>query len=1603
MKQFFSLFLSVFLCLVSYLSANAQTTVIMPGSGTEIITEFSGTLLDPGGTGDYGNSITSTVVIAPSGACSVAITFLSFNTENGFDYVRIYDGEDATGELLGEFDDITLPNDGDPITSTLPAMTIVFTSDGSVVRPGFEATWDSQSGSTDATFIASDENPPANYPVVFMPATMGSASYLWDFGDGTTSSEEMPSHSFAVGTYTVELTVTNCSGETGSFNLSITTQQDPEITLTPNSFELSLNPGESQTEQVNIRNDGNGDLIYTIEGATIYTPGGVSVLSLINDVNASRYTKTLNAINFFFEDYTLEEIETTSPAALEAALAGKSCLLIAEQTVSDAATFSAFAPVLQTFVEEGGRVIFTGAANGEYIFSTGLFSGTGSNNTVTGVADVLLPDDPLLTGFTGVYSAQVTSYLYDITNTDVVRVLESGDLDLICYRNIGDGAAIFIGHNYNFSNDDNKLVIANAVEQSVSFDWVSVTSEGGVLTSGESTTFDVIFDTEGFCGGTYTLDLLVNTNDPDEPQIIIPCTLTITGTPSLGFLQSNFDFGTIQQFDTETQTLSLTNNGTAEVVITDIISADPAFLLNDTAFVVPGCGGRIDIEFTFAPLDIATHTTSLTIVSSAGTFGNIFATGTSVGAPITTVTPDPIQVTINVGEATTQQLVLSNSGLGPLTFDIDEPDAFWLDISNGSGTVESFNEQNVSLVFDATTLLGGIYETVVVIHTNDPVQPTITIPVTMTVVGIPQLVTNTFSLDFGNVVIGNTPELTLTISNPGTDDLIISGIASTDPAFTSDVLVDTLDPGETITVTITFTPTAIQSYIAALTIENNAGPIGISLNGVGQGAPIAASAPASFNVSLEEPETNTQSLNLTNAANAQGILSYAVASGNVLVINHGSLAANYANLLDALEQYASAANISTLDVTVPDPAELTEALLGKQLLIIPPADFVASNALTVLAPVMQAFANAGGTVLMFGSTCCLPNTGLLAGFWNFNLAGSPVNVLDDSTIMTDDLTTGYVPAPETNIWIINNPDYISLVEGPFAGSGSVLGYRPQGSGKVVFLGYNFQEIDVQMGQTLGNILDFGAQLPAWLSVSPLSGSINIGDDENIAFTFSTADLPTGTYIYNLSLSTNDPFNPVIVVPCTLNVIALPDANFSVNTNITCTGEVSFTDLSLNVPNEWLWNFGDGTTSNAQNPTHTYTVPGEYTVSLNACNDVGCNEVLEFDFIDFNPNGYFCDTLILAASSEILSTECGSMLYDSGGPSGDYVNNENSVIHVDAAGAQSISLYILELVLETCCDRVFVYDGPDTSSPILVTLDGTLLPTDPIVSTSDQMTIQFTTDGSVVRSGFKMYWECTVIDAPPVPNYVFNIESECEGVVNFNDNSTIFPSEWQWDFGDGTTSTEENPTHEYAQSGTYQVSLVACNIAGCSEAITQTVSLPNVLTINFNISPNDTVPVGTPVFFQDVTPGVVSRVWTYGDGIVFFNNATAIHAYNTAGVYDMSLQVTNADGCQKTKGRTIWVGDFPIGTDSPAAGIVAYEISPNPSANGLFQVSYNLVRSAPVSFRVYDLLGKEVLHKEQDAQGVEGQTLLDLSSHTKGLYWLNFSADGQMITKKIVVQ
>ncbi len=150
--------------------------------------------------------------------------------------------------------------------------------------------------------------------------------------------------------------------------------------------------------------------------------------------------------------------------------------------------------------------------------------------------------------------------------------------------------------------------------------------------------------------------------------------------------------------------------------------------------------------------------------------------------------------------------------------------------------------------------------------------------------------------------------------------------------------------------------------------------------------------------------------------------------------------------------------------------------------------------------------------------------------------------------------------------------------------------------------------------------------------------------------------------------------------------------------------------------------------------------------------------------------------------------------------------------------------------------------------------------------------------------------------PPTANFTGSPTSGCPTLtVNFTDQSSGDITDWSWDFGDGTTSTLQNPSHDYANPGSYTVSLTVTGPGG-SDTNTKnnyiTVEDPAV-TADFSGTPTSgDAPLD--VAFTDNSTGASSWSWDFGDGATSTaQNPT--HTYTVAGVYTVTLTASNSCG------------------------------------------------------------------------------------------------------------
>jgi PKD repeat protein len=370
--------------------------------------------------------------------------------------------------------------------------------------------------------------------------------------------------------------------------------------------------------------------------------------------------------------------------------------------------------------------------------------------------------------------------------------------------------------------------------------------------------------------------------------------------------------------------------------------------------------------------------------------------------------------------------------------------------------------------------------------------------------------------------------------------------------------------------------------------------------------------------------------------------------------------------------------------------------------------------------------------------------------------------------------------------------------------------------------------------------------------------------------------------------------------------------------------VMFSDISSGNPLTRQWYFGDGSLDTVQNPSHTYTIPGTYTVYLTDTNSDGSNTSALLSFVTVAP-----------LDQPITASFAGSSLNGSPPLMVQFEDTSHGMPNtwVWSFGDGGVS-----------CERdpqhVYLASGSYTVSLTAINGSnaGTLTQPDYITVTTPG-TIPLTADftGDLPLSG-------------TVPL-----------TIMFHDNSAGIPDKWSWSFGDGGTSSVRDPAHTYNTAGAYTVTLTAAN-----GSVFDTNSVPGFVTVtsvaipvvaNFaNFTPRyGTVPL--TVDFSDTsagTPNVWS--WSFGDGEVS-TDQNPTHTYNHTGIFAVSLTAVNGTHTNTlTQPGYVSVTTVPVATGpttSPADGLYEGSHTGDNSGNDYptTPVSASLSKTTDLYFKV----------------------------------------------------
>ncbi|MFT5860931.1 MAG: gliding motility-associated-like protein [Flavobacteriaceae bacterium] len=451
-------------------------------------------------------------------------------------------------------------------------------------------------------------------------------------------------------------------------------------------------------------------------------------------------------------------------------------------------------------------------------------------------------------------------------------------------------------------------------------------------------------------------------------------------------------------------------------------------------------------------------------------------------------------------------------------------------------------------------------------------------------------------------------------------------------------------------------------------------------------------------------------------------------------------------------------------------------------------------------------------------------------------------------------------------------------------------------------------------------------IPSFIATGPS------GSTATIVFTNSCA---TDSFVYTI--------NPTPVPGFTV-------ASNGVPTLAVCEGNsFDFTNTSTIPPpgviTDWLWDFGDGTTSALQDPSHTYAAPGTYTVDLMATSDSGC--VLNYSqIVTVEPTpvaGFtvaqvcgnipstFINTTVLGAGA------IGSWQWDFG--DGSPISNlQDPVYQYGTIGTYTVQLIVTSAT--GCVDSIsqttglyevpvanFTAVGGCANDPATFTDLSTISAGglswnwdygDMIgTSTAQDGTYLYATSGIynvqlIVQSAngcFDTLVQAIDMLAEPIAD--FNFTNDCYyNIAGFTDASSAGINSWEWDFGDGNISTLEDPSHMYLGDGTYTVELIV-HLGSCVDTATQVVTRYPQPLADFSVADEC---LNIAASFTDLStinaPGAITAWdWDYGDtGTSSVSGPT--HIYPSEGVYTINFTAISSFGCTDDTTMTVVIHPIP---------------------------------------------------------------------------------------------
>jgi len=765
--------------------------------------------------------------------------------------------------------------------------------------------------------------------------------------------------------------------------------------VSPSQFNKTINAcNDTITDILQVQNLGTGNLTYQVYGGRGLS--GDSTVLVIRDsdpwgVNVGQYLSTNFGVT--------PQVITSSQIAATNFGDYDLVITVGNQSASYYNTLTAQAAKFSTFANSGGIVLYM-LAN----YQVNNITLAGNANMVYGNSEsqnmIVHAGHPIVQGLTNPLNGSNANSCY-LTNlpptAKVITCTNISALPTTAEYEMGSGLVIATGMLYEYHSTLTGFNINTMMHNALAYalsnigkspSWLSFAYVADTLFGISNTNVTVKFNSTDIPNGVYNSNIIVYSNDPVNPQMLVPCTLTVNGPAQIATSVTCLTFDTVVQNGTDQQSLMIYNTGCANLSVTSVGSPGAQFTASPAGPFQVAAGDSQLVTVTFHPTTLGQFNNTLNIISGLGTT-SICLNGVSINPPYLQVTPASFNVTLNnCADTLVQQLKIKNIGSGNAIYrmlglfgtDIDQMSNIpfnsngastlhnfpgipanidslvleitlsgdfdmvneyaelivegvnmgqiddgnvssgtpftdiigfggsqlatwladgmlsitiqnaatvdhwsglnsyhnvrlrvagnhWINLSSLTDTVHSGDSTLINVMFHSTHMSVGTHTYNLVVGSNDPTNPNIAVPCTLTVNGTAAWWVQS-ALDFNSILVGTSNVRNLIIENTGCDTLKITNVQSSEPLIVPQFTSFNIMPHSIVTLAVTFNAASAGTYQGTLQLTSNIGTTTVSTIATALPASSIQLSQTSFTSNLACELTETKNLTIKNVGQA---------------------------------------------------------------------------------------------------------------------------------------------------------------------------------------------------------------------------------------------------------------------------------------------------------------------------------------------------------------------------------------------------------------------------------------------------------------------------------------------------------------------------------------------------------------------------------------------------------------------------------------------------------------------------------------------------------------------------------------------------------------